>query len=406
MSSPPRYALIGATGIGAYHLAALRQLEEAGAIRVVAVADPALSRDEALAADLKAQGTAAHLDYQDMLRATAGLDVVVISAPIPLHFDMTAACLERGLFVYLEKPPVPLIQQLGALLTRTGHERVGVGFQMINARWVRELKAGIAAGALGRLEEVRIGACWPRLDAYYRRNSSAGKMTLRGEPVFDGPATNALAHLIHNAMFFAGETPAGFGAPVEVDGALYRTRAIESYDVANLRARFASGLILTAALTHATEEAFPFEVEVRGSNGRARVSGDGTIFESDRIAFTPQPETFEELVEKTHRQFFEFVLGNAAQPTTSLEDTRGYLLATNGLLLASGGIHPIDPRHIRPYRHGEEGGYDVADLHAAVRATVETGRTFPEQGLPWAVATQPVAVRYLNKIDFPPSAAA
>ncbi len=400
MSAPLRYALIGATGIGAYHLAALRKLEETGRLRVVAVADPALAKDEALAADLAARGVAAHLDYRAMLRGEAGLDVVVISAPIPLHLEMTTACLERGLFVYLEKPPVPLIQQLETLLAAKGQERVGVGFQMINARWVQELKAGIVAGALGQLQEIRIGAAWPRLDAYYARNSAAGKMTLRGEPVFDGPATNALAHLIHNAMYFAGETQTGFGVPEEVTGALYRTRAIESYDVASLRCRFPSGVRLTAALAHATEEPFPFQVEVRGTAGRARVSGDGTIFESDRITFDSRPETFEELVEKTHRQFLAFVQGAQPFAATSLEDTRGYLLATNGLLLSSGGIHPVAADSIRTYRRGEEGGYNVAGLHEAVRATVETGALFTDLGLPWAVETPPVSVHDLKTIDF------
>ncbi len=400
MNAPPRYALIGATGIGAFHLAALRKLEATSALQIVAVADPALAKDETLAGDLAARGTSPHFDFREMLRKETGLDVVVISAPIPLHLEMTAICLDRGLFVYLEKPPVPLIQQLEMLLARDGQARIGVGFQMINARWVQELKAGIVSGALGRLEEIRIGACWPRLDAYYSRNSAAGKMTLRGEPVFDGPATNALAHLIHNAMYFAGATPTGFGVPDEVTGSLYRTRAIESYDVADLRAVFSSGLRLTAALTHATQESFPFQVEVRGSAGCVRISGDGTVFEGDLISFDPRPETFEELVEKTHRQYLDFVLGHQPAPATSLEDTRGYLLATNGLLLASGGIHPVAPEYIRSYRRGGEGGYDVAGLRAAVQATAESGRLFTEQGLPWAVETRPVPVRGLTSIDF------
>jgi hypothetical protein len=186
-----------------------------------------------------------------------------------------------------------------------------------------------------------------------------------------------------------------------VTGALYRTREIESYDIADLRAVFSSGLRLTAALTHATEEALPFQVEVRGTNGWARVSGDGTVFESDRISFDPRPETFEELVDKTHRQFLEFVLGHQPAPSTTLEDTRGYLAATNGLLLASGGIHPVPPGDIRTYRRGEEGGYDVTGLHAAVQSTVNSGQLFTEQGVPWAVETRTVPVRDLKTIEFP-----
>ena len=204
MTKPVRYALIGATGIGAYHLAAIREMEKAGLVRLAAVADPAVANRPELKAEFTSAGTTAYLDYREMLRQEPALDVVVISTPIPFHLEMALACLERDVFIYLEKPPVPLIQQLNTLIESDKRQRIGVGFQMINARWVQEIKRAILEGKMGKVQEIRIAACWPRLDSYYGRNAAAGRMSLRGEPVFDGPATNALAHLIHNAMFPGG----------------------------------------------------------------------------------------------------------------------------------------------------------------------------------------------------------
>ena len=43
MTRPPRYALIGATRIGAYHLAAIREMEKDGLAHLAAVVDPVLA---------------------------------------------------------------------------------------------------------------------------------------------------------------------------------------------------------------------------------------------------------------------------------------------------------------------------------------------------------------------------
>jgi predicted dehydrogenase len=398
MSRPQRYALIGSTGIGGYHLAALRQMATGGLIKLTAVVDPALAQLSDLRNAITLEGTRVYFDYREMLRSESALDVVVISVPIPLHLEMTLACLEHGVFIYLEKPPVPLIQQLDTMIVADKRGRVGVGFQMINASWVQIVKESLTQGKLGRLLNISIGACWPRLDHYYERNTSAGKMSVRGEPVFDGPATNALAHLIHNAMYFAGARADEFDVPVEIKGELYRARPIESYDIACLRGTFRSGVSFNAALAHATEHPLPYGVEVRGTEGWARVSRDGDFFESSFTEPIECRESTATLVDKTHRRFLDFARGKEARFSSSLMDTRGYLLATNGMLLSSCGIHTLDERYVRRYKREEEIGYDVEGLHEAVKTSFQTGKLFSELGLPWAVKTSPVSVEKLKTV--------
>ena len=404
LNQPTRYALIGATGIGGFHLAAIRKLEEEGLVRLVAVVDPALAPPSGLRHEFDAGGVNSYLDYGAMLRQESALEAVVIAAPIPFHLEMALACIARDVFIYLEKPPVPLIQQWETLVAADTRRRVAVGFQMITSRWVQECKGAIAQGKLGIVQEIRLAACWPRLDHYYGRNAAAGRMSAGGEPIFDGPATNALAHLIHNAMFLAGGGADEFDAPVEITAELYRARPIESYDVACLRGTFRSGVRFTAALTHATEEALPYQFEVRGSAGWARVSDDGAVFESSFPRAFDCAESFEQLVEKTHRQFLAFARGEQPRAATSLRDTRGYILATNGMLMSSGGIHPIAPAHLRRYQRGGEGGYDVAGLRAAVAASFQTGQLFSELNLPWSVRTASVPVSGLKTLAFPTDA--
>src|ERR1043166_2723349 len=111
MKTPVRFGLIGVGGIGAYHLASIEANERAGEAQLVAVADPTIDRFPEVKAKLGERGVRRHANYADMLREEKELDAVTIATPIPFHLEMARASLECGLFVNLEKPPVPLIQQ-------------------------------------------------------------------------------------------------------------------------------------------------------------------------------------------------------------------------------------------------------------------------------------------------------
>jgi predicted dehydrogenase len=211
-------------------------------------------------------------------------------------------------------------------------------------------------------------------------------MELDSAPVFDGPATNAFAHLVHNIMYFAGAGRDGFAAPVEVEGELYRARPIESYDTASLRGKFASGAEFSLAVTHATEEALPFKIEVRGTAGWARLTEDGAKLESSVGASCECPQSTQELLDINYTNFLDVLEGKAAHYLTRLADTRGYVAATNAMLTSSGGIHTIPAASCRQYMHDGSGGYDVQNLRAAIEESFSSGRLFDEQGLPWATA--------------------
>jgi len=384
MTNPVRFGLIGAGGIGAYHRAAIESHEAAGRALLVAVADPWAERLVTQKAELEGRGVRWHLDYREMLRRETGLDAAVIATPIPFHYEMALACLERGLAVHLEKPPVPMIDQFEALLAADTKGLVSVGFQMIGAQGTQMLKQMIAEGRLGEVREIRAAGCWPRLDNYYSRANWAGKMELDGAPVFDGPATNAFAHVIHNIMFFAGGGREEFAEPVEVAGEVYRARPIESYDTACMRGRFASGAEFSIAVTHATEVELPFKIEVRGTEEWARISADGAVLESSAGEKFERPQGTQELININYANFIQVLQGSAPRFNTRLADTRGYVSATNAMLASSGGIRDIERGFVREYTRDGFGGFDVLNLREAVEETFASGRLFNEQGCPWA----------------------
>jgi predicted dehydrogenase len=400
MTQSIRFGLIGIGGIGAYHRASIEAQEAAGTAQLVAVADPWADRLVEQKQQLESRGVRWHLDYREMLAKEQELDAVVIATPIQFHHDMTMACIQRGLIVLLEKPPAPLIGQLESLIEADTAQAVSVGFQFIGSRCVQELKKLIVEGQLGTIREIRAAACWPRLDKYYTRASWAGRMTLGGAPIFDGPATNALAHLIHNIMFFAASERDEFAVPGEVQGELYRARPIESYDTACLRGRFTSGIDFSAAFTHATEAFVPFRIEARGSKGWARISNDGAKLESSVGVVCDCPQNTQELLNIQYAHFIDVIQGRRARYATRLADTRGYVSATNAMLLSSGGIHDVEPASIRRYEKDGSTGFEVAKLQEAIDENLASGRLFTEQGLPWA-ATWPATIHLPLAPDAP-----
>ncbi|XHR27176.1 MAG: Gfo/Idh/MocA family protein [Chthoniobacteraceae bacterium] len=388
MTALIQHALIGIGGFGRQHFRTLCDMERR--VCLAAVCDPTLGRFPELSAELTGRGIRLYEDYCDMLERETDLTSVTIATPIPLHDRMARACLERGVFVYLEKPPVPTLGQLEELIRMDAKRRIAVAFQMVEADWSQQLKRWLADGRFGQLREIRVGVCWPRTSRYYNRAGWAGRMSVDGEPVFDGPATNALAHLIHNIMFFAGEGMDDFNCPLEVQGELYRARPIEGYDVACLRGRFASGCGFNAALTHASQNKFPFQIEVIGTTGWARVSEECEVLESSFGTMHCNMDT-PTLVARGYAAFFDYVEGIRPRPSTLLADARGYSLATNAMLVSSGGIHSIERPWAECLESDDGDVYQVSGLDEAIAASLQSPLLFSEKGLPWAVKSRPVS---------------
>lgn len=355
--------------------------------QLVATADPLFSAHNQFAEKLHHSGVVHYSNYLDLLRDETDLDAIILVSPIPLHEEMAVACLKRGLHVLLEKPPVPTLQQLDSLLQYPAHDRVAVGFQWISFPSVQGIKRWILEGRVGTVRKIRGKACWPRGDIYFNRNRWAGKMTCDGKPVFDGPCTNALAHLVHNIMFLGGETIAGFTTPETIEGELYRVRpTIESYDMACLRGRLASGPNYHLVLTHASSERLPFTLEIEGDRGWIRLSEDGRLLETSWDQNNTYPPEAVDSHLAVYEDFARFCTGKISKPLTSLRDTRGYLLATNGGLIASRGIHSADAGAIHSTDSRLGGIYEIPNIISLIETASRTMRLFSEMNLDWAVA--------------------
>lgn len=386
------FGLIGAGGYGVFHLRALNALAKSDAVRLAAIVEPDPKVRRHLQSDPETGDARFYDDYREMLRCEAKLDAVTIAAPIPFHYEMAQACLKSGIYIYLEKPPAPLLGQLDHLIELDTKSRVGVGFQLVGSIWAQQLKRWITEGKFGSIREIRTCACWPRPDSYYERAKWVGRMTYEGLPTFDGPATNALAHLIHNIMYLGANGSANFSEPAEVQAELYRARPIESYDIASVRGCLDSGIRFYAMFAHASQQNIPYQLEVDGTDGWARVSCDGKRCESS-AGTVECAESVEGLMFKSYCSFVDFVTKNRTTPLTGLRDARGYVLATNAMLLSSGGVHTIDPRWVRRSGKAEDPYYEVENLAELIGQAYRDSLLPSEMNLPWSVRTPVIKTR-------------
>lgn len=389
---PSRRIRVGLVGIGGYGARHLETVESLRRVQLVAVADP--FRYPVLEDRFHAQGIHWYSSAEGML-LEEDLDAVAIAAPIPRHFSMARMVLRRGLPLYLEKPPVPLVQQLDELIALDAHRRVVVGFQMIHSDPVRRLKHLILDGGLGEILSIRGAASAPRVRSYYDRASWAGKMTHHGEAVFDGPMTNALAHILQNIMFLGG-TDAQPANPVSVRGELYRAIPIESYDTACLSGTLDSGIEFAFAVTHACSEILPHTLEVVGTRHSARL--EGTVLTSTASVPPASPTDEEEPLKTSFSGFFDYLDTGDQQRTVGLRDTRGFVLATNGALVSSGGIHSIPESYRQSYGQGKNEGIHVRDLLHLTRRCLTTGALFSDSGPAWAVPSGTVQLENFRSL--------
>jgi len=220
-------------------------------------------------------------------------DLVVISSPIHLHADHTCTALAAGSHVLLEKPAAGStadVDRMIAARDRAGRF-VAVGFQWSFAEPVLALKADIMRGRLGRPLRGRALTLWPRTEAYYSRNEWAGRRRdAAGRWILDSPASNAMAHHLHNLLFLLGGAMDRSAEPLLMEARLTRANDIETFDTVAVRLATDSGAEILFLASHAIAEGeaadprFTLELEegtVTYPGGREPMTArhrDGTVW--------------------------------------------------------------------------------------------------------------------------------
>ncbi len=374
-----KIAIIGMGGFAqAHHRAALR-LEEKGRCQLVCTCDPDPNSFTQFRREMRFEirNTKVYSDYIEMLDAHAGdLDVVTIPTPVPLHKPMHKACVDRGLAVYLEKPPTLNGEELEEMLaTEAEAERAtNVGFNFIVERARRDLKKRVLDGEFGALRRASFYAVWPRGPEYYGRAPWAGRLLQDDRLVLDSCMGNACSHYVHNLLFWAGTEMDGWGRVKSTTAELYRAHPIQSFDTVFAKGLTEDNVQLRLAITHGI---------VPGARHPSK-NEEMLECEKARILYTPNAawqvlwhdgrrefgtEDMDASTAANFQAYFDYINGKACRPVTRLCDCVAFVEFYNQVFLAAGRITTIGDQQ------AEERGWLAGDgivgfdeiAHAVIR---------------------------------------
>jgi predicted dehydrogenase len=265
--------LIGSGGFGRYHIRQI--LQQLDTTEVAVICEP--SREAyAAAADLfSAAGLTPpphRTDLGKMLAEYRGkLDAALIVTPHALHHDQTAACLEAGLDVLLEKPMVLTAAEARSLIgvrDRTGRLLV-VAFPGSLSPQVRTAVGLLRGGTLGELLNIS-GTVW--------QNWMDAANTWRGQPALSGGGFlfDTGAHMLNTIADLAGEDFVEVGAWLDNRGTQVDIRAA-------VMARTASGVLVTINACGAAIPSCASDLRVFCTRGIVRTGMWGERLELQRF---------------------------------------------------------------------------------------------------------------------------
>ncbi len=377
MNSPIRIGIIGMGGFAGSHHNAVAKLEERGHARLICTCDPQAATFAAAQQTWRfpERGVTVFNDYRAMLEACArDLDLVVVPTPIQLHAEMHAAATALGLPTYLEKPPTLDHTELERMIVNDQRAKKSslVGFNFIIERQRLALKARLLAGEFGTLRGTTLSALWPRPASYFKRNNWAGRLMIDNRPVLDSCFGNAMAHFVHNMLFWAGETELySWARLTAVRAELYRAHEIEGADTFFVEADTAASVNMRFALSHACagpeshheivicDKAILHytvgkQIEIRWRDGRIERS---------------LPDAFDPL-EENHLDYYRYLRGESTRPATALADSRPFVALNDLAHISSGRIAPIPASFVTGQRDEiqQKDYLNVAGMNSAIEA--------------------------------------
>jgi predicted dehydrogenase len=397
VKAPIRIGIVGMGGFAGWHHNTVAKLEERGEARLVCTCDPQAAAFAAQQAAWKfaARGVKVFPDYRTMLDAChPELDLLVVPTPIQLHAEMHRAGVERGLPVYLEKPPTLDHLELEEMIVRDRQARKSslVGFNFIIEKPRLALKERILAGEFGAVRGATLMALWPRPADYFRRNNWAGRLMMDDRVVLDSCFGNANAHFVHNLLFWVGGPELySWAQPATVRAELYRAHAIEGADTFFVEADTTTGVTLRFALSHACTGAGTHAETVLCEKATLRYSvgqlaevrwHDGRV---ERITL----DEFDGLAEN-HLDYYRYLRGETARPATLLTDTRPFVALNDLAYISSGRIAPFPAPLVSGVRDTKEQKdyVNVVGMAAAQENFLARGAWPGANG--WARETGPV----------------
>ncbi len=264
--------LVGISGYARVYVDLLKSAAFRERIDWTSVVVVPAEKEQARARALEESGVRVYASFDAMLAAEGEeMRLCVIPTGIQWHARMTCDALRAGAHVLVEKPLAGCLADAEAVRAceRETGRWVALGYQDLYAEALAWMKEQLLAGAIGRLQSVRVIGLWPRSEAYYARNHWAGRLQVDGAVAHDSPLNNAFAHFVNLALFLAGPAPRRSAEATVTGAELYRAHCIESFDTAVVTAQSPGGTDFWFGVSHACAGYREPEIHLTGEAGTA-----------------------------------------------------------------------------------------------------------------------------------------
>lgn len=384
-----RLAVAGLGGYAAELRKVLSRAAEAAnaPVSLHAVCDPSPQLRDAFAA--ANPHVRVFADYTQML-SDDDIDAVWLPVPIELHRSFAEQALSAEKAVVVEKPIAGCVQDLDAMdaASRRAGKPLLVGFQDVYDPTLLTLKYRLADGVIGSVRHVSVMACWPREDAYFKRNNWAGSVSRNGVWVMDSPLNNALAHPVNTALWLLGESTHAAAEPTHVAAELYRARSIENFDTVAARVTLSTGVTMHILLTHACTQFHDPTIRIIGEKGSAEIESNGPRYRINDDWYTRDRDKQMRMVEACIAAITGEPLSDRALATPEL--ARPHLVVANGVSAATA------VQDVSPELHKDGALKAIAGIEETFLQCADQRLLPHELGLPW---TRPAGELDLRGFD-------
>lgn len=259
-STPLNFAIIGCGRVAPRHAQSLIDLHASHNANLVAVCDIIESRAQHFA---KTYGATPYTDYHALLERS-DIDVVSVCVPSGLHSQIGQDVARAGKHVLVEKPIALTLDDADRLIATCKEHNVTLGVVLQN-RFnppMRDLRALVDSGALGRLLLGAVTVRWYRPQSYYE-DGWHGTWAMDG-----GALMNQSIHHIDALQWLMGEVQSVFAYTATL------AHHMEAEDVGVAVVRFKSGALATIEGSTVTyPENLEGSVALFGEHGSVKVGG-------------------------------------------------------------------------------------------------------------------------------------
>jgi predicted dehydrogenase len=260
---------------------------------------------------------------------------------------------------------------------------------------MKEMKAIVVSGKLGKVKRVRGVAAWVRDDEYFARGW-AGKLKTNGDWILDGTINNPLAHMLSNELNLACMEAGKIAEPAEVTAELYHGHDIQSEDTSSLRVITTDGVEIIFNASLCPQGAVDPIVVVECENGKIEYEN------FNKALITYADGTKKHILDETEQRVYmmemlhdSYVSGEEFD--CSLAMTRPFTVTVNAAFESSGKITPISAEHISRSELGDSVKTVIKPIDELLAVAHSNGKLFSEVGSPWAVASKPFKVENYTK---------